>query len=135
MSTKVKAASLSFPKLQSQISNLQNKNLPFNKQMAFIDVIFKGTVSQRLIDHMKTYKSNWSSIKLKYGEISQEILEKECTEVIAKNIQQIAMVLFKSDKAQLKKEKQQVVTGDIICVLELLQQVQYYVMRVVKQRR
>ena len=95
MSTKVKAASLSFPKLQSQISNLQNKNLPFNKQMAFIDVIFKGTVSQRLIDHMKTYKSNWSSIKLKYGEISQEILEKECTEVIAKNIQKIATVLFK----------------------------------------
>jgi|GEM_PF-1348586 len=70
--------------LQSQLSSLQSKNLPFNEQMISIDIIFKGDISERLNSHMKAYSLNWNTIKSKYSVINQEILEKECSEILSR---------------------------------------------------
>lgn len=73
--------------IQTQLSDLQSKSLPFAEQMTNIDIIFKGSISQRLKKHMEEYKSNWDNLKFKYSTITQEILEKECAEVLAKKHQ------------------------------------------------
>ncbi len=83
ISSRVKTNNLSLPLLQAQLSTLQGKKLPYAEQMANIDIIFKGNLSQRLNEHMKAYKRNWENIKSKYTTITQKILEKECAEVLA----------------------------------------------------
>ena len=55
--------------------------------MTSIDIIFKENFSQRLKEQMKVYKKNWENVKSKYTTISQEILEKECAEVLANKYQ------------------------------------------------
>lgn len=87
ISNNIKSNSLSLPILQTQLSDLQTKNLPFSEQMARIDVIFKANLSQRLYEYMKVYKNNWEDIKSNYAPISQEILEKECAEVLSNRYQ------------------------------------------------
>lgn len=83
LSKTVKSSSLSMPDMQKKLSKLQNENLPFTEQMNNIDIIFKAPVSKRLKEHMEMYKSDWDKIKSKYSTISQEVLEKECAEVLS----------------------------------------------------
>lgn len=85
ISTTVKSNSLSLPTVQTQLYDLQSKNLTFTEQMNNIDIIFKGNFSTRLNEHMIAYKKNWEYIKSKYSTIHQNVLEKECAEVLANN--------------------------------------------------
>ena len=96
ISSRVKTNNLSLPLIKAQLSTLESKKLHFAEQMASIDIIFKGNLSKRLNEHMNAYKRNWENIKLRYNKISQEVLEKECAEVLAnrykkqKNLQNVA---------------------------------------------
>ncbi len=78
----VKAKSLSIYSVHSQLLELKNQNKTSQEQLIKIDKIFKTTISNKINEHMLFFSENWQIIKNKYGPISQEILEKECLEVL-----------------------------------------------------
>ena len=81
-SQKIKSNSFKVKSLQRDIKNIENKNLNFDDQMKKLNEIFKENVSVNIERYMRIYSTNWEVIKSEYGNISPNLLENECLEII-----------------------------------------------------
>ncbi len=84
LATNLKANAISQAQLNSQLVELQARNLSFDKQMNEIDVIFNMQVSVRLKNHMVTYRKSMDQLNRLYGVIDPNTLIKETEEVMSK---------------------------------------------------
>jgi hypothetical protein len=83
VSNNLKQVKLTQSEIQNNLAKIQAQTLNYEEQMKSIDLLFKNSFSIRLEKHMKTYVLIWKDLNSRYSDISQEILEKECAEVLS----------------------------------------------------
>ncbi len=64
----------------------ENLNDSIDKQIEEINIIFNEDISERLIDHMEVFSTNWKSVKEKFGELTSEEIEESMQIVIENEI-------------------------------------------------
>lgn len=75
---------LSLNNVVNQLSEINNQKLDYETQLLEINKIFNKSVSDRYIDHMKIFNTNWMSINKKFKSITPKYLEEEYLAVMNK---------------------------------------------------
>lgn len=88
----------------SSLSKLESKPVDYTQQKIDINYIFKGNVSDGLQNLYQTTNSLWNDIKKRYNNIPNEVLEKECLEVLSNRNFTESGDLVKQKPAYMEKE-------------------------------
>lgn len=87
------------------LSKMESKHLDYNQQIVELDNIFKGNVSTIFINFYQTSSSLWDNIKKRYASIPNEVLEKECLEVLSNRSATESSDLIKKKRSYMEKEE------------------------------
>lgn len=91
--------------LLSSLHKMESKHLDYNQQLIELNNIFKGDAATIFTNFYQTTSSLWDNIKKRYASIPNEMLEKECLEVLSNRSSTESDDLIKNKRSYMEKEE------------------------------